>query len=164
MLSYITCQTFLASCYAAWSTFRITAHSEQNNNNNEIGLQHCKTSAVFLSSLQSYRHSYFALPCLPCITQFWNRVCPRCICQLTEQMGAQGVGEPINATKSYQFSRNAKNARNNLHHTRDSKYLLNHLSAQMSPFLQPKMFEKKLPPCEEIEKSLEEELCVLSQN
>ena len=70
------------------------------------------------------------------------------------------MGEPINATKSYQFSRNAKNARNNPNHTRDSKYLLSHLSAQMSPFLQPKMFEKKLPPCEEIEKSLEDELCV----
>ena len=73
------------------------------------------------------------------------------------------MGEPINATKSYQFSRNAKNARNNPNLTRDSKYLLSHLSAQMSLFLQPKMFEKKLPPCEEIEKSLEEELCALSQ-
>ena len=59
------------------------------------------------------------------------------------------MGEPINANKSYQFSRNAKNAKNvknacnNLHHTRDSKYLLSHLSAEMSPFIQPRMFEKK---------------------
>ena len=46
--------------------------------------------------------------------------------------GREGVGEPINATKSYQFSRKAKNACNNLHHTRDSKYLLSHLSAIVS--------------------------------
>ena len=37
----------------------------------------------------------------------------------------------------------AKNACNNLYHTRDSKYLLSHFSAQMSPFLQPRMFEEK---------------------
>ena len=165
MLCYITCKTFLASCYAAWSTFRITAQHTPSKTTTTM-----KLVCNIAKHQQCFFHHFNLLPPFifcPAMPAMHNTI-------LKPRMPEMHL--PINWTDGIGWESQLMQTKGINFHSMQRM----HAIIQILPGIQnicwvtsqqkchllfsQECLRKKLPPCEEIEKSLEEELCFLSQN